>query len=177
MSLQLFSYSALAAVAARLQDPNYGYNANVAAYNAVANASAPTVDFNSGTQFFQAYADIGDFEDGTAFAYPLMQAYVISGQNKNEEKFREFAGPVQIGLELWHTFSKEEVDPLLTELTAAVAEAAVFHTFNVHGVNAFIPGCGLLWSGLIKYAKQRLQPYGEGFRLGQVFALTFELRV
>ena|SRR5579884_338526 len=162
-----------AAMSERLQDPTYGYNAAISQFAAQLGASLPTVDFTSGLQYFQAYVNVDVLTDCSTFKYPLILLYGVSAENQNKEKFREFSGPIMMGLEVIHTWRKEDVDPTAHEDTADIVEAAIYQVFNQN----WFPGPAVNYNGRIKHAKQPLEPLGEGLRLRQIFSFQFELNV
>lgn len=174
---RLLSNQVRSAMASRLQDPTYGYNAAIAQFSGQLGISLPQVDFTSGVQFFQAYVSVDQMESDTPTTFPLLLLYSISSENTNLEKFREFAGPILMGVEVIHTWDKEELDPTLHEDTADAVEAAVIQCFNEHwaGESSNYPPC-IHYNGRIRHVKYPLQPSGEGYLLRQAFGLTFQLQ-
>jgi hypothetical protein len=174
---RLLSNQVRSAVSARLQDATYGYNAAIAQFSAQLGISLPTVDFGTdGAQYFQAYVSVEDIETDTPSKFPIILLYSVTAENVNLEKFREFAGPIAIGIEVMHSWDKEQVDPTLHEDTADVVEAAMFQIFNENwaGQSANYPPC-IVYNGRMKAAKYPLQPFGDGYLLRQAFALGFQL--
>ena len=161
------------AIAARLEDPAYGYNACVQPFAEELGAVVPQINFTGTAQFFQAYCDPELIEDGTPFTFPLILLYSLSSDNtKPIEKFREFAGVVLMAVEVVHSWSMDSIDPAAFENTADCVEAAMYQVINAQTAGTWLPPC-VLYDGYMKQTRHPVTMGGLGLLLRQSFVMTF----
>jgi len=161
------------AIATRLEDPVYGYNACIAPFATELSVTIPPIDFTGTSQFFQAYCDPELIEDGTPFAFPLLLLYSLSSDNsKPLEKFREFAGIVMMQIMVCHSWSMDSIDPSAFENTADCVEAAMYQVINSQTAPAWLPPCAI-YDGQMKQTRHPVTAGGLGLLLRQSFTLMF----
>ncbi len=130
---------ARAAVYQRLADPDTGFNPTFEASRIDARLPVPrgmrfNIDFSpTSKNFFQANLLPADLDATSNFTSPYMTLFSTNMQNRNLEKFRAFAGTVQIGINFFVVWTGSGAFTDM-ETPGDLYEEALVSTFNADGV-------------------------------------------
>lgn len=164
------------AVLAKLSDPSAGFNANLATAigsGDYGDAAAFTIDWSANSrQFFQGALGPDDIDESTPSQYPMVMLYSISSANRNLQKFTEFSGLVNIGLDFHLTWKDARVLAAFDDLGDAV-EDAVFATLNARAAQTW--NAPIAYNGDLAASRARLEMAGEFWRQTIAFRSSFEV--
>jgi hypothetical protein len=123
--------AARTALVARLGDPAYGFNAAHAAIYSEYGLTAPiAVNWTPNApanvrQLYQSYHTDKDIVAAGIAKFPIVCVYGESAVNKDDEKFHQFAGVVQIAIDFFSSFKAEKALPSADDTIDSIEDALV----------------------------------------------------
>lgn len=167
----------------RFADETYGFNAT---YNALAPtygvAADMAIDFapvdNKSKNFVLANVAPQDWISTGAFRYPLLSLFTAAAANENRQKFHQFSGSVEAGLNVFLSWKEERLKLAVFEPKAWCVEETVCTVLN-RARNAFPIdqdwGDGVVYNGGVSWQKSRVERDNEFW--GQVIAFRMQFEV
>ncbi|CAB4130876.1 hypothetical protein UFOVP130_41 [uncultured Caudovirales phage] len=161
------------AVFLRLSDAATGFNAALAGVAASYGVTPFVIDWTvNSKQFFAAQLHPDEIDESTPSKYPMVMLYALSSDNRNIQKFAEFAGFVSIGLDIHLSWRPAKAVPNFEDLADAV-EDAVYATLN--GQNFQDWGASVVYNGDVSVQRRPLEMSAENWRQTLSFRLVFEV--
>jgi hypothetical protein len=176
----------IAAIKERLSDDTYGLNAT---YNGLASFYGVPADLDidwtgsdnstgKSRNFALANVSAQQWESTGAFEFPLITLFTDGGDNMNLQKFHLFAGPVEVGMNIFLSWKQARLKLAVFEPMAWCMEDAVTQVFN-RARNAFPGdqdwGVQVVYNGNIGWKKSRIEEANEFW--GQLIAFRFQFEV
>lgn len=175
------------AIVTRMSDATFGFNptfnALAAGYGLTGPQATMAIDWtgtaSKSKNFVQADVDATEWEESGVFQFPMVTLFSKSGRNENQQKFHQWSGPVNIGMNVWLSWREERLKVSLFEPLAWCVEETVITVMN-RARNAF-PGDQewgdgtIVYNGGIGFNKTKI---GRGAQFwAQLMMFDFEFEV
>jgi hypothetical protein len=176
------SRGARTAVVERLANVSTGFNPNLALAMADADIEAPAgwklpIVFEAPTfNFWQADIAPAELDPTSPVTYPSMALFSKRSANENADKFRLFAGPVNLTLCFFASWMSSKALPDFETIGDCVEEALV-QTFNSDApdIVSWATGPNILYNGDIAISRSKLSRDTESWYQDYVANLVVEV--
>lgn len=164
------------AVKAQLSDPQAGLNYRLSALaGGYGMDAAYEIDWSGTSQnFIFGRVAPEQFEETSAFSYPLLTIDTVRTQDTRRIKFATFAGPVVATIDVHHSWIEESVLADFASMVDLTEDAVISCMNDQSGQNW--PG-NLLWNGSIATQRGPIKMGGMGWLQSVQFVCNFELVV
>ncbi len=123
--------------------------------------------------FFQASVLPEYVEGSRGGEYPLMMLYGTGSQNRNEQKFQTFSGPVNVSIDYW-IGTRDSSAPVNAETLVDAVESAFYALFNDPDWEAAYSG-DVAYNGDLAVVRRPLELAGPHWRQAVAARLVFDV--
>lgn len=158
-----------------LADGTRGFNAAYASLVGTYGTPTMAIDFTNGSaNFIQGQLTPDQADASGDYTYPTLVLFTAQSVNTNDRKFAQFAGRVEVGLDVWLSRLEDEVVQD-TESWGDAIEDAMFGVLNgTFGTQSFTQA-GLIYNGDLSLTRNPVTLAGENWLQVLSFRATFML--